>query len=110
MFTRIKFIIFFFILLIGIITGCEVEDAPASKSEYSHPGSWNDEIEYSGKLNGFKQEKVKFIQEFDGDTILVSTKQNGEVIKKKVRALLIDTPVIPRRDKKLKMEKFYLNL
>ncbi|MDY0854762.1 thermonuclease family protein [Bacillus thuringiensis] len=96
MFTRIKFIIFFFILLVGVIAGCEVKDAPASKNENSHQGIRNDEIEYNEKLNGFKQVKGKFIQEFDGDTILVSTKQNGEAIKKKVRALLIDTPEVQK--------------
>ncbi|MED2693747.1 thermonuclease family protein [Bacillus toyonensis] len=96
MFTRIKFIIFFFILLVGVIAGCEVKDAPASKNENSHQGIRNDEIEYNEKLNGYKQVKGKFIQEFDGDTILVSTKQNGEVIKKKVRALLIDTPEVQK--------------
>ncbi|GAB6425660.1 TPA: thermonuclease family protein [Bacillus cereus] len=96
MFNRIKFIIFFFILLVGVIAGCEVKDAPASKSENSHQGIRNDEREYNEKLNGFKQVKGKFIQEFDGDTILVSTKQNGEVIKKKVRALLIDTPEVQK--------------
>jgi micrococcal nuclease len=95
-FNRIKFIIFFFILLVGVIAGCEVKDAPASKSENSHQGIRNDEREYNEKLNGFKQVKGKFIQEFDGDTILVSTKQNGEVIKKKVRALLIDTPEVQK--------------
>ncbi|HFJ9434189.1 thermonuclease family protein [Bacillus thuringiensis] len=95
-FTRIKFIFFFVILLIGIIAGCEVKDLPASKSENSHQGIRNDEREYNEKLNGFKQVKGKFIQEFDGDTILVSTKQNGEVIKKKVRALLIDTPEVQK--------------
>ncbi|WP_257142615.1 thermonuclease family protein [Bacillus wiedmannii] len=96
MFTRVKYIISFFILLIGIIAGCEVKDAPASKNENSHQGIQNDEIEYNEKLNGFEQVKGKFIQEFDGDTILVSTKQNGEVIKKKVRALLIDTPEVQK--------------
>ncbi|WP_317460840.1 thermonuclease family protein [Bacillus sp. SM-B1] len=96
MFTRIKFIIFFLILLVGVIAGCEVKDAPASKNENSHQGIRNDEIEYNEKLNGFKQVKGKFIQEFDGDTILVSTKQNGEAIKKKVRALLIDTPEVQK--------------
>ncbi|MDV6040028.1 thermonuclease family protein [Bacillus sp. SM-B1] len=95
-FTRIKFIIFFLILLVGVIAGCEVKDAPASKNENSHQGIRNDEIEYNEKLNGFKQVKGKFIQEFDGDTILVSTKQNGEAIKKKVRALLIDTPEVQK--------------
>ncbi|MCU5437063.1 thermonuclease family protein, partial [Bacillus mobilis] len=95
-FTRVKYIISFFILLIGIIAGCEVKDAPASKNENSYQGIRNDEIEYNEKLNGFKQVKGKFIQEFDGDTILVSTKQNGEVIKKKVRALLIDTPEVQK--------------
>ncbi|HEF1903411.1 TPA: thermonuclease family protein [Bacillus cereus] len=78
------------------MAGCEVKDAPASKNENSHQGIRNDEIEYNEKLNGFKQVKGKFIQEFDGDTILVSTKQNGEVIKKKVRALLIDTPEVQK--------------
>ncbi|MDA1640812.1 thermonuclease family protein [Bacillus cereus group sp. TH177-1LC] len=96
MFTRVKYIISFFILLIGIIAGCEVKDAPASKSENSHQGIQNNESEYNENLNGFKQVKGKFIQEFDGDTILVSTKQNGEVIKKKVRALLIDTPEVQK--------------
>ncbi len=96
MFNRFKFINFLFILLVGIIAGCEVKDAPASKSENSHQGIRNDEIEYNEKLNGFKQVKGKFIQAFDGDTILVSTKQNGEVIKKKVRALLIDTPEVQK--------------
>lgn len=95
-FTRIKFIIFFVILFIGIMAGCEVKDLPASKNENSHQGIRDDEIEYNEKLNGFKQVKGKFIQEFDGDTILVSTKQNGEVIKKKVRALLIDTPEVQK--------------
>jgi micrococcal nuclease len=95
-FNRIKFIIFFFILLVGVIAGCEVKDAPASKSENSHQGIRNDEREYNEKLNGFKQVKGKLFQEFDGDTILVSTKQNGEVIKKKVRALLIDTPEVQK--------------
>ncbi|PGO53107.1 thermonuclease [Bacillus thuringiensis] len=78
------------------MAGCEVKDLPASKSENSHQGIRNDEREYNEKLNGFKQVKGKFIQEFDGDTILVSTKQNGEVIKKKVRALLIDTPEVQK--------------
>ncbi|PHC84909.1 thermonuclease [Bacillus wiedmannii] len=78
------------------MAGCEVKDLPASKSENSHHGIRNDEREYNEKLNGFKQVKGKFIQEFDGDTILVSTKQNGEVIKKKVRALLIDTPEVQK--------------
>lgn len=98
MFNRIRIIIiiFFFILLVGVIAGCEVKDAPVSKSENSHQGIRNDEREYNEKLNGFKQVKGKFIQEFDGDTILVSTKQNGEVIKKKVRALLIDTPEVQK--------------
>ncbi|WP_254914924.1 MULTISPECIES: thermonuclease family protein [Bacillus cereus group] len=96
MFTRIKFIIFYVILLLGVMAGCEVKDAPSSKSENSHQGIRNNEREYNEKLNGFKQVKGKFIQEFDGDTILVSTKQNGEVIKKKVRALLIDTPEVQK--------------
>ena len=78
------------------MAGCEVKDAPSSKSENSHQGIRNNEREYNEKLNGFKQVKGKFIQEFDGDTILVSTKQNGEVIKKKVRALLIDTPEVQK--------------
>ncbi|PEF66730.1 thermonuclease [Bacillus cereus] len=78
------------------MAGCEVKDLPASKSENSHQGIRNDEREYNEKLNGFKQVKGKFIQEFDGDTILVSTKQNGEIIKKKVRALLIDTPEVQK--------------
>ncbi|KAB2357174.1 thermonuclease [Bacillus toyonensis] len=78
------------------MAGCEVKDLPASKNENSHQGIRDDEIEYNEKLNGFKQVKGKFIQEFDGDTILVSTKQNGEVIKKKVRALLIDTPEVQK--------------
>jgi micrococcal nuclease len=79
------------------MAGCEVKDSPASKSENSHQGIRNDEREYNEKLNGFTQVKGKFIQEFDGDTILVSTKQNGEVIKKKkVRALLIDTPEVQK--------------
>ncbi|MBL3889125.1 thermonuclease family protein [Bacillus cereus] len=78
------------------MAGCEVKDLPASKSENSHQGIRNDEREYNEKLNGFKQVQGKFIQEFDGDTILVSTKQNGEVIKKKVRALLIDTPEVQK--------------
>lgn len=96
MFNRFKFINFFFILLVGIISGCEVKDAPVIKSENSHQGSQNDVIEYNGDLNVFKQVKGEFIQEFDGDTILVSTKQNEEVIKKKVRALLIDTPEVQK--------------
>ncbi|WP_000495109.1 thermonuclease family protein [Bacillus cereus] len=96
MFTRIKFIIFYVILLLGVMAGCEVKDSPASKSEYSHKGIQNDEREYNEKLNGLKQVKGKFIQEFDGDTILVSTKQNGEVLKEKVRALLIDTPEVQK--------------
>ncbi|OUB37987.1 thermonuclease [Bacillus thuringiensis serovar palmanyolensis] len=78
------------------MAGCEVKDLPASKSENSHQGIRNDEREYNEKLNGFKQVQGKFIQEFDGDTIQVSTKQNGEVIKKKVRALLIDTPEVQK--------------
>ncbi|MED1060525.1 thermonuclease family protein [Bacillus mycoides] len=96
MFNRFKFIIFFFILLVGIIAGCEVKDAPAIKSGNSHQGIQNDGIEYNGNLNVFKQVKGEFIQEFDGDTILVATKQSGEVTKKKVRALLIDTPEVQK--------------
>lgn len=96
MFTKFKFIIFFFILLIGLIAGCEFKDVPAIKSEDSHQGSRNDAIEYDEKLNVFKQVKGEFIQEFDGDTILVSTKQNGDFTKKKVRALLIDSPEVQK--------------
>lgn len=95
-FNRFKFINFLFILLVGIIAGCEVKGAPIIKSGTSHQGIQNDGIEYNGDLNVFKQVKGEFIQEFDGDTILVATKQNGEVTKKKVRALLIDTPEVQK--------------
>ncbi|OOR15383.1 thermonuclease [Bacillus cereus] len=78
------------------MAGCEVKGAPIIKSGTSHQGIQNDGIEYNGDLNVFKQVKGEFIQEFDGDTILVATKQNGEVTKKKVRALLIDTPEVQK--------------
>ncbi|EOO71761.1 hypothetical protein ACQVPJ_22265 [Bacillus mycoides] len=57
MFTKFKFIIFFFILLTGSIAGCEVKDVPAIKSEDSHQGIRNDAIEYDEKLSVFKQVK-----------------------------------------------------